>query len=102
MIHILQQTGLFSAFDKSSSYDRLFPNQDYLTGKGLGNLIALPFHGSSIQSGNTCFVDEQLQPFPNQWKYLASVKRVPVTLWDDIFNGIQTTRAYKTIDIRYR
>ena len=42
-ISILEQAGIFSVYDKSSSFDRLFPNQDYLSGKGLGNLIALPF-----------------------------------------------------------
>lgn len=42
-ISILEQSGVFSMFDKSSSFDRLFPNQDFLSGKGLGNLIALPF-----------------------------------------------------------
>jgi hypothetical protein len=95
MIHILQQTGLFSAFDKSSSYDRLFPNQDYRSGKGLGNLIALPLHGSSVQEGNTCFVNEQLQPFPDQWNFLASVRRVPASRWDEIYEGIQSTRIYQ-------
>ncbi|MDZ7743490.1 MAG: hypothetical protein U5Q03_17565 [Bacteroidota bacterium] len=42
LINILEKTGIFSIFDKQSSFDRLFPNQDYLSGKGLGNLIALP------------------------------------------------------------
>jgi superfamily II DNA or RNA helicase len=98
MIHILQQTGLFSAFDKSSSYDRLFPNQDYRSGKGLGNLIALPLHGSSVQEGNTCFVNEQLQPFPDQWNFLASVRRVPASRWDEIYEGIQSTRIYQAND----
>jgi hypothetical protein len=41
-ISILEQSGAFSMFDKGSSFDRLFPNQDFLSGKGLGNLIALP------------------------------------------------------------
>ncbi len=39
---ILEQAGIFSVFDKNSSFDRLFPNQDFLSGKGFGNLIALP------------------------------------------------------------
>lgn len=33
----LQGAGVFSVFDKDSSFDRLFPNQDSLSGKGLGN-----------------------------------------------------------------
>ena len=43
-ISILEQPGIFSIFDKGSSFDRLFPNQDYLSGKGFGNLIALPLY----------------------------------------------------------
>ena len=30
-ISILEQSGPFSVFDKSSSFDRLFPNQDFLS-----------------------------------------------------------------------
>ena len=41
---LLKQAGIFSVFDKGSSFDRLFPNQDHLSGKGLGNLIALPLY----------------------------------------------------------
>lgn len=40
LIALLEQSGILSVFDKHSSFDRLFPNQDYLSGKGLGNLIA--------------------------------------------------------------
>ncbi len=41
---LLEQSGIISVFNKESSFDRLFPNQDHLSGKGLGNLIALPLH----------------------------------------------------------
>jgi hypothetical protein len=70
-IHISQECGVFSVFDKSSSFDRLFPNQDYLSGKGLGNLIALPFNKHTMEKGNNCFVDpDTLKPFENQWEFL--------------------------------
>jgi hypothetical protein len=56
--------GSLSAFDKASSFDRLFPNQDALSGKGLGNLIALPLHSPTVGQGNSCFIDpETLLPF---------------------------------------
>jgi len=48
---LLEQAGICSIFDYSSSFDRLFPNQDYLSGKGLGNLIALPFHRPAFNKG---------------------------------------------------
>jgi hypothetical protein len=38
-IGFLKACGVISAFDKYSSFDRLFPNQDYLSGKGFGNIF---------------------------------------------------------------
>ena len=58
-ISILEQSGAFSMFDKSSSFDRLFPNQDFLSGKGLGNLIALPFFKHAMEEGNSCFINPE-------------------------------------------
>lgn len=54
---LLKKAGIISEFDKESSFDRLFPNQDQLTGKKLGNLIALPFHGNSMLANNSCFIE---------------------------------------------
>jgi len=39
ILTLLQNSGIISFFDKNSSFDRLFPNQDYLSKKGLGNLM---------------------------------------------------------------
>jgi superfamily II DNA or RNA helicase len=57
------------------SYDRLFPSQDTMPSGGFGNLIALPLQYQPRQLGNTVFLDEDLQPYPDmeQWTYLASV-----------------------------
>ena len=90
LITILKQNRLLSEYDKTSSYDRLFPNQDYHSGKGLGNLIALPFHGPSVKLGNTCFVDARLKPYPDQWKFLSSVDRVPVSHLESVYRSIQS------------
>lgn len=46
---LLQKAGVISVFDKNSSFDRLFPNQDYLSKKGLGNLIALPLNKTTVK-----------------------------------------------------
>lgn len=53
MLTLLEKSGVVSAFDKSSSFDRLFPNQDRLSGKGFGNLIALPFYKTAMEAGNS-------------------------------------------------
>lgn len=86
LISLLQQSGIFSVFDKSSSFDRLFPNQDFLSGKGLGNLIALPLHKQSLENGNSCFIDtEMLQPFPDQWEFLMNIRRVSIYELDKLY-----------------
>ena len=59
-----------------SSYDRLFPNQDYMPKGGFGNLIALPLQREPRWEGNTVFVDDNFHPFSDQWAYLASLKRI--------------------------
>jgi len=89
LITLLEQAGIFSVFDKSSSFDRLFPNQDFHSGKGLGNLIALPLHKPNLEEGNSCFVDEQLNPYQDQWKFLSSIQRMPITHLDNIHNSLQ-------------
>lgn len=58
------------------SYDRLFPSQDIMPRGGFGNLIALPLQRESRKHGNTLFVDEALQPYPDQWAFLAGVPRM--------------------------
>lgn len=58
------------------SYDRLFPNQDTMPKGGFGNLIALPLQHGPRQVGNTVFLDEQLEPYGDQWGALAAVRRM--------------------------
>ncbi len=59
---------------KLTSYDRLFPNQDTMPKGGFGNLIALPLQKASRESGGSVFVDDALQPYADQWGFLASVQ----------------------------
>ncbi len=59
------------------SYDRLFPSQDLLLGRGPGNLIAAPLHGKSRKLGTTVFLDlGRLEPFDDQWDYLSTLERL--------------------------
>lgn len=57
------------------SFDRIFPNQDRLTGKGLGNLIAAPLCGAHMKKGNTLFVDPKkgFTPFEKQTPLLTAL-----------------------------
>jgi len=88
ILSLFEQTGVFSIFDKNTSFDRLFPNQDFLSGKGLGNLIALPFQGTAFQKGNSCFINnETFIPFKNQWNFLKEIKRVSTNHLDEILKS---------------
>lgn len=58
------------------SYDRLFPNQDTLPKGGLGNLIALPLQKKARDKGNSIFIDENFEPYLNQWEYLSTVSKI--------------------------
>lgn len=57
-----------------TSYDRLFPNQDIMPKGGFGNLIALPLQKQPRDLGRSVFVDERLQPYPDQWFFLTSIR----------------------------
>jgi len=57
-----------------SSYDRLFPNQDYMPKGGFGNLIALPLQKLARAQNCSVFVDETLSPYGDQWAFLASIQ----------------------------
>jgi superfamily II DNA or RNA helicase len=58
------------------SYDRLFPNQDTMPRGGFGNLIALPLQRGPRNDGNTVFLDPDLDPWPDQWAFLAGLRRL--------------------------
>lgn len=92
ILSLLEQSGSVSIFDKNSSFDRLFPNQDTLSGKGLGNLIALPLNQLSLEQGNNCFIDpDTLLPYINQWQFLKEVKRISLTHLNELYEKLQST-----------
>lgn len=78
----LNKTITFEAFD------RMLPAQDTIPDGGFGNLIALPFQGKAQREGNSVFVDEQFEPFPDQWLYLSQVQLIPRST---VQNLIETT-----------
>lgn len=67
----LSKTVTFEAFN------RMLPAQSTIPEGGFGNLIALPFQGKAQREGNSLFVDEQFEPFPDQWLYLSQIQLIP-------------------------
>lgn len=58
------------------SYDRFFPNQDFMPQGGFGNLVALPLQGKARKNGNSVFVDDDFIPFADQWAYLQEMRKM--------------------------
>ena len=91
IFEMLRLSNIISQFEKELSFDRLFPNQDFHSGKGMGNLIVLPLQGDSLTQGNSCFVyPEAFIPAKNQWNFLKSIEKISVeklrTLFVELFD----------------
>lgn len=75
--HLLTETMELRPDIGLGSYDRLFPNQDTMPKGGYGNLIALPLQKHPRLQGNSLFIDDQFNPLPDQWAFLAAMSRIP-------------------------
>ena len=78
------------------SYDRLFPTQDILPEGGFGNLIALPLQKEARISGNSSFVDNELNAIQDQWQYLANMKSVSCSTLTKLLTQISPNSALFT------
>lgn len=86
MVELLLQSRIVSKFEKEPSFDRLFPNQDTHSGKGIGNLIALPLQGNSLTQGNSCFLEPNtFEPFEDQWAFLATIEKISKQKIDSLY-----------------
>ncbi|HOW40910.1 MAG TPA: DEAD/DEAH box helicase family protein [Bacteroidales bacterium] len=89
MFELLRQSNIISQFEKEPSFDRMFPNQDLHSGKGMGNLIALPLNGNSLRNDNSCFIDyETFRPISDQWEYLKSIEKLNLENYKARYNKI--------------
>ena len=76
---------------RTNTFDRMFPNQDKQTGKGFGNLIALPWQEQGREQGNTLFMDPKtdfLKPFEDQARVFeeALQTRIPRSQIDNLIS----------------
>jgi len=110
IFNILREAKIIDQFDKDDSFDRLFPNQDYLSGGCLGNLIALPLQGELRKQENTVFLDDNhnLLPFPDQWLFLNQVQKILSVQLDELYDTynqkdpVKKTSSRKCIQILIR
>lgn len=57
------------------SYDRVFPTQDSVARGQYGNLILMPLVAACAAKGRTVFVDDDWNPYPDQFRVLSQVPR---------------------------
>lgn len=67
-----------------NSYDRFFPNQDYLPEGGFGNLVALPLQGQARRKENSVFVDNDFLVYKDQWTFLYNLKKIQESTIDQL------------------
>ena len=76
------------------SYDRFFPNQDFLPKGGFGNLIALPLQKAPREQGNSVFLNSQLEPVPEQWEFLAQARRLSLSDLDTLLRSTAAAASH--------
>ncbi|MGQ7853399.1 TOTE conflict system archaeo-eukaryotic primase domain-containing protein [Pedobacter sp. WC2501] len=98
LLKLLESSNVVSIFDKNASFDRMFPNQDYLSGKGIGNLIALPLNQTISSQGNNCFIDpDTLQKYDDQWGFLKKIERIDIQYLEDIYTSLFNEAANENV-----
>ncbi len=43
---------------------------------GFGNLIALPLQKKARDKGNAVFINENFNPYPDQWQFLSNIQKL--------------------------
>lgn len=80
-------------------YDRMLPMQDRLPKGGLGNLIALPLQGRALKEGNSAFIDENWNAYPDQWSILFRKPKLSKEFVEDKIKEWEGTNSYGILDI---
>ena len=96
--HILTETMERRPDIGLDSYDRFFPNQDTLPQGGFGNLIALPLQKRPRERGNSVFLDEQWLPYPDQWAFLSTVRKIDRATVEEIVRDAE--RRGRVVGVR--
>lgn len=98
LFELLRESSIISHFEKEPSFDRLFPNQDLHSGKGLGNLIALPLNGRAIQNDNSAFLNpETFEPFSNQFLAISGFQKLKKEKSQNLFESSFNQKPYEPL-----
>ena len=75
----------------ADSFDRIYPVQSDTRRGGYGNLLALPFHGTSVEKGNSVFVDDHTGVAIGRREFLTDVKRNKVAFIESLIAALEET-----------
>ena len=81
-------------------YDRMLPMQDHLPVGGVGNLIALPLQGQALKEGNSAFIDEHWNAYPDQWDVLLSKKKLSKEFMEEKIKEWTEENSYTPSDCK--
>ena len=76
----------------------MLPMQNHLPAGGLGNLIALPLQGQALKEGNSAFIDECWNAYPDQWEALLSKKKLSKEFVEDKIKEWTEENSYTIAD----
>ncbi len=79
-------------------YDRMLPMQDHLPDGRVGNLIALPLQGQALKEGNSAFIDEYWNAYPDQWEVLLNKKKLSKEFIEDKIKEWTGGNSYTVAD----
>ncbi len=80
-------------------YDRMLPMQDHLPQGGIGNLIALPLQGQALKEGNSAFIDENWNAYPDQWQVLFSKPKLSKEFVEGKIKEWKIASFYETVEV---
>jgi len=73
------------------SYDRFFPSQDTMPKGGFGNLIALPLQRGPAEKGNSVFVNEAFESYPDSGYFYQHLKKSGWRKWKPLSRRLPET-----------
>lgn len=83
------------------SFDRMFPNQDYLPEGEFGNQIAFPLRYDSYKQGDTTFINEFQQAYSNPIEYLSTRKKISPEEIEKILDNIENDYFFDNEQLRF-
>ena len=94
LLELIRKSQSHSVFTPEASFDRLFPNQDTLSGSGFGNLICLPLQGTRVKNNCTVFYDpEKNTIYGDQQKFLKIVHKHTNVELDAVYKKLFDTKV---------